>query len=261
MCHHPVARCWSVLKALWHDYPLPNHPNWYADRSERNITVPHEDLIKPICQIDGAENLAAGHGIQYHVFAWSRRLSRDRGFIELVKSMHNAPIAGGFLHTESRTRPWQDTFANMACLTAIIKIHQLRRLDQVVTATADSHNTSILAQEDLVPHSTIRWKLSGNFPRKDIGILASDLVDRFAQSTKGFPRQAAIRSSYKKRADLGSALFVRASRTSSLAASAAETLHTCSMSPALTSRRKSFHGRPDRDINSIAVHGGLATSM
>ena len=90
-----------------------------ADRSERNDTVPYEDLIKPICQIDGAENLAAGHGIQYHVFARIRRLSRDRGVIQLVKSMHNAPTAGGCLHTESRTRMWQDTFANMACLTAL----------------------------------------------------------------------------------------------------------------------------------------------
>ena len=54
------------------------------------LLSPDENLIKPICQIDCTENLAAGHGIQYHGFARDWRLSWGRGGIQLVKSIHNA---------------------------------------------------------------------------------------------------------------------------------------------------------------------------
>ncbi|KAE8904965.1 hypothetical protein PF003_g11273 [Phytophthora fragariae] len=115
---------------------------------------------------------------------------------------------------------------------------------------------------DLVAHATICWQLRRDLVGEDVGKLTSRLVDRVARRLRRLPR---LRSK---------ALFTRSALfgCDDVSAESMELItcdtespsvikHTCSMSPALRSRRKFFQERPGRLVMDLASRGGLATSM
>ncbi|GMF82094.1 unnamed protein product [Phytophthora fragariaefolia] len=155
---HAIERGGGVLQSLGHNEPLPEHTAGSTESRERNVTLAHQYLVEAIGQVDGAEDGAARHGVQYHVLARNQGLRWDGGVVQLVESVDDVPTTRGLLHAEGRARMWRGALSDMAGLPATFE-EFVDGLHLVSRQWPLPYHAVLRAWREvyLVANATIRW--------------------------------------------------------------------------------------------------------
>ncbi|KAJ8556845.1 hypothetical protein ON010_g9121 [Phytophthora cinnamomi] len=96
--------------------PLREHPARGTHSRERDVTRSHEQLIESIDQVERTVHIAARHVVMKNVHPRDWRLRRNGGSVELVKSVHDTPLAIWLTDTERGRGVRRLALTHHACL-------------------------------------------------------------------------------------------------------------------------------------------------